>query len=511
MNQMLNEIEGSINALPQIASESLEESETIQQMSRILWRISEESTENTKSTKLIENTIEETNSQDIKNDTFIIDSDDERYRTFNISEVAAHDQETNETNLFQNVDNKTEEPNLELSQENESEDEGIEDITVEKVEGKKHKNVRCYDDRIKTLSDAIYEYLQQQCFEIKELVLFPEILHDPNLNKLLAKLKNMYDDFYSNNLTNEEKNELRVNISTNILGYLENDSYVNADTSNDSSLLNIVSDKVFTITEFVSEILDNFFKLISESTCLVMKEDSSGENFLEFTQPFRDANGNLLHSTPQSPLEEEENNKTTDVITPKKVVEVSEITSFKKEKSKISGAEAYWITCSASPQKHRDLPKTPRHVVNIDDIPLRPPEDLLNITPSNKDLYLIPEEPRCELFGDSHDDDYESDNLNIPDCYRTAVDKIDILAGGDGSYVSFHKPETNVVMHNEVQFFRICTVNSSSYVKTGNIVLQKNKISDNESDESFYSVNGNTNNVEGDEEGDWMGYEMAKF
>ncbi|KAK9874976.1 hypothetical protein WA026_005792 [Henosepilachna vigintioctopunctata] len=508
INEVLEDIEGSINSLPVTSRNVHVKGNPLNEGNR-LSRISEATNEEPES-ELLETTYEVTCSSDVRNDTFIVDDVEDIKEcgnyTFTIDEVGDEEKEFDENKNI--IPSDINQGNVEAAyEETFSEDEGIGDIALDQTEKSPVKQIR-FDEHIKTLADAIYDYLQEQCFEIRELVLFPEILHDRNLNKLLAKLKGMYDEFYSNKLGDEEKNELRMSISAAILSNLENDSKVNAESSNDSSLLNIVSDKVFTITEFVSDILDSFFNLVSQSTCLVLKEDSNGENFLEFTKPFRDDNGNLLHSTPESgeimessnDVEKDPVNSPTDAV----------VTAFKKDTSRKSGAETFWISCNASPQIRKGTPKTPKRVFNIDDIPLRPPEDLVFRSPENN-LCSIPEEARCNLFGPSYDEECEL-GPRAPETHETVEVKLDdILAGGDGSYISLDEPEMNVVVHNEVKFYRICTTNKSSFLKANSVTFQKNKInSENDSNESFYSACGNLKDKE-DDDGDWMGYDMAKF
>lgn len=516
LDKVLVDIEGSIHDLPKsnlqtdvIATHPVENgNDEIEDMPcRVLWRISEASNEDKQS--IITQSSDIPN--DIRNDTFIVDDSqelEEMCETFDMDkdyeeskkyDSIFNENTTNEIPINPSENNVPDNPNEANVGSNQdlSEDEGIEDITPQRVAtNSSNKEKKIIDEKVKKLSDVIYEYLEQQCFEIREIVLFPEVLHDPNLNKLLAKLKTMYDEFYKEKLSNEEKNNLRFSISSNILSCLEVDENVN-NVSDDSSFLSIISDKIFSITEFVSDILDNFFNLIN---CLVVKEDSNGENFLEFTKPFRDSNGNLLHSTPESPLDVSETAANNDV--PQNLPELSVISSFKKNTSKKSGSETFWISCYSSPVDVKDVPKTPRRVVNVDEIPLRPPEDLINICSSDKTLYSITEEPRCNLF-QNWEEDTECDKLKNPYMSETVVD--DILAGGDGSYVNFDKSEVNIVLHNEVSFYRMNSMDTVSFIRTDNVVLKKNDVSS----DSYYSFENSAENNE--DEGDWMGYEMAKF
>lgn len=514
LEKVLEDIEGLIINLPATASvistDHIEKpTAALGEVQRVLWRISENSNEDKQST-ITENSDVASEQIDIHNDTFIVDdATEDMFNTFNVDEENSNVDSGQKEFLGDEVVMDTIEDNHNNHQDNvedagkSSEDEGIEDMTPQRFEKSSCNNEPITnDERVKKLSNVVYEYLQQQCFEIREIVLFPEVLHDPNLNKVLAKLKSMYDEFYPEELKSEEKNELRFSISAYILSCLEVDENIN-NVSNDSSILSILSDKIFSITEFVSDVLDNFFNLIN---CLVVKEDSNGENFLEFTKPFRDTNGNMLHSTPESPLNISENNTNeataSEVITPQKPIDVTAVTSFKKNTSKKSGAETFWISCYSSPRDLQDIERIPRSFVNVDEIPLRPPEDLINVSSSDKSLYSIKEEPRCNLFK-NYEDETASDDLRSPYISETVVE--DVLAGGDGSYLRFDNAEVNVVLHNEVQFYRISSIDNISYVKTDSIILQKSD----ESSDSFYSIGKCS--VGSEDEGDWMGYEMAKF
>lgn len=87
-----------------------------------------------------------------------------------------------------------------------------------------------------------------------------------------------------------------------------------------------------------------------------------------------------------------------------------------------------------------------------------------------------------------------------------------VLNGPSPIYVAFDKPETNVVVCSAVTFHRTLTTNVSSYVQSEAVVFSKVNNVSNE-DDSFYSVSSQINGIcnNEDEEGDWMGYEKAKF
>ncbi|KAJ8930592.1 hypothetical protein NQ314_016588 [Rhamnusium bicolor] len=80
-----------------------------------------------------------------------------------------------------------------------SKDEGMEDCTLTNETVIKSASLNTsVDENVVKMSNLIFDYLVQQCFEVKELVLFPEVLHDSNINKLLGKLLLLYEECYAN-------------------------------------------------------------------------------------------------------------------------------------------------------------------------------------------------------------------------------------------------------------------------------------------------------------------------
>ncbi|KAJ8921773.1 hypothetical protein NQ315_008398 [Exocentrus adspersus] len=370
-------------------------------------------------------------------------------------------------------------------------DEGIEDCTLTNESTVIHTSV--VDDRVKELGNIVFDYLVQQCFEVKELVLFPEILHDVNMNKLLVRLKGVYEDLYGSSLNDEEKNELRIAVASYVLRLLEIDDRLK-DTSDESSNLNI-TDKIFTISEFLSDVLDHFFNSI---------DNGMMGRFLDFEQQMTDNNGSVFHSTPESLK-----NKKMKTVDDEDCNDVStEITSFKKQTK--TGSETYWITLYNSPTREEQPQYKPqKNVVNVDDIPLKPPECIVEVDYSKRILSPILEEPRLNLFHSSSCNSRDEVDVSADPFHQT----YEILNESDDSdvekfssteshtYFAFDRPETNVVVNNEVNFYRTKTV-SSSYIQVRQTEFkQKGGNSDNKENE----------NPLDDFEGNWMGYEGAKF
>nr|XP_023026102.1 uncharacterized protein LOC111514097 [Leptinotarsa decemlineata] len=368
---------------------------------------------------------------------------------------------------------------------NTSRDEGIDDCTMMETVYEDAVLDKTVEEIIIQLSNLILEYLIQQCYELKELILFPEVLHDSNFSKLLTKMTQVYSEFYRTNLSPEEKNEIRVSLATHTLKLLEIDERFN--NSGDSGGSNTVSDKVFSISEFLNDILDHFFNSLE-----------TGGQFAEFALPLDNSDESVFHSTPEQKRKQRKVRDNED--------ENFEITTFHKKTVK-SGSDIYWMSVSNSPSlpKKPDTPQRP--IINVDDIPLRPPEDL--IAPKRA-LSPIIEEPRVNLFYQFMDDHefnilrdsnfnkhYNQDNNNVESSYDSdKVDKI-LTERCMDSYISFDRPESNVVLSNEVNFFRTKTINTNAYVASKTSTF-KNSQSDNKENEF-------------DNSGDWMGYETAKF
>lgn len=331
------------------------------------------------------------------------------------------------------------------------------------------------------MSQAILDYLVKQCYEIKELVLFPEVNYDENIHKVFLKLKQLYTKFYGEECTDEQKNELRISITQEVLKQLQMfDSRASASSSEDS----FVSDKLFSISEFVSDILDSFFGGIIDA-----------ESFSLFKQTLVSSNQDCS-STPQGKQ-------------PNSLTDEEEIISFQKNVSEKSGNESYWF--AVQKKSLYDLPKSPqvpRRIINIDDIPLRPPSFFENRSHSLSSgrLSPIPEEPSRRLFDSELDDSSSDDDFHKCSGYSlNGVDLIspekDIFAGGD-TYVAYDRPEINVVVCDAVEFCRTKTINVSSYQKASEVRFDPNKTR---------TIINSDGEVVDEDDGDWMGYESAVF
>lgn len=287
------------------------------------------------------------------------------------------------------------------------------------------------------MSDEIFQYLIRECYEIKELVLFPELIYNENVQKLMNKLKILYEEHCLSNMTEEEKNELRIQIAAVLMQVHLNE--VNS-CSPDSSFL---SDKAFSTSEFVSDILDKFFSFIAE------------ENITSFTH-------SLTHNELSS--------------TPKSNYYAHEVTSFKKSVAEKSGNETFWIAISKSATPLPKSPTLPRKILNFDEIPVK----------GAKPLSPIIEEVRRKLKF--------IDEINSDDESFSCLD--DVLAGGDteNTYVRFERPDNDIVSET-TQFHRTNTVSTASYVNKSIVEFERAE---------------NAQNTD-DYDGDWMGYEGAKF
>lgn len=312
------------------------------------------------------------------------------------------------------------------------------------------------------MSEEIFEYLKQQCYEIKELVLFPEVLYDQNVQKLIDKLKVLYDEHYSQVQSEEEKNELRIQIATEVLTQL----HLN-DVSSASPEGSFVSDKVFSTSEFVSDILDKFFNHLTES-------DNATDSFRSFKESLI-CGKSEVSSTPE----------TKRTIQIDSFYEDAEVTSFKRDVAQKTGSESFWIAISKSTSGYLPRsPSLPRKAINVDDIPLKPPPDILNQPSLFEKTRLSPivEEARKSLI-------FDDESGSESEC--------DVLAGGDNknsnTYIAFERPEINIVC-DSTHFQRTNTINTTSYITKSVVQFSRDSLENWDSSE-----------------GDWMGYERAKF
>lgn len=157
---------------------------------------------------------------------------------------------------------------------------------------------RIFTEIVTELSNIIREYIKQLHVDIRESIIFSNILHDSNKIKLMNNLISSYTK-YCNGKFQPDKNELRVSLTTCTLNGLEMD---------DIPLM----DQIFNVSEVLNNILNHFLNL---------------------TQSFN------------SPHYLTEQNSMTYQSTPKQQrIKNGQITSFKKRKNSKSGSESYWIT-----------------------------------------------------------------------------------------------------------------------------------------------------------------------
>jgi hypothetical protein len=374
-------------------------------------------------------------------------------------------------------------------------DEGVGDLT-------KLSPPRCMnaepDERVVKIGQIIFDYMSEQGFEDSDLVIFPELLHDGNTAKLIVKLGETYQELYGDQLTSEERSDLRIVICSYVLNLIEKDDRMTS--SLDSLDFPMVSDKLFSVSETLSAIMDHFFDSVDSN----QERQNQSEKFGEFVDPIKDVNGNIHHSTPD-PFKINSKDETYEIV--------EEVTSFKRDKKQKPGHESYWFSIGSPQKVVREVP-TVKKIVNVDDIPLPPPRDLDYFDESKNNLSPIPEEANRNLIFDFLEEEKTRPSVDI--LAGGDGDKIETILSGRGScsYVAFDQPETNVVVCSAVSFCRTITTVSSAYVKSDSVVFTKSSSVIGNGDESFYSVSSTCSGDGGkkdEDEGDWMGFETAKF
>lgn len=315
-------------------------------------------------------------------------------------------------------------------------DEGFDDTATNRTESLAMQEP---SEVVAKMSGEILQYFKEQCFEINELVLFPELIYDENVQKLLDRLKALYDEHCPPKMSEEQKNELRIQITTEVLTQIHLE-----DVSSPSPDASFISDKAFSTSEFVSDLLDKFFTYITDDSFGSFKDS------LAYSE---------LSSTPQTG-------------------DYHEVTAFKKSVADRSGNETFWFAINKSTVPLPRSPSLKRNIINIDDIPLKPPADWYpDFRKSASRLTPISEESRRKLdFGD----DSSSDDFS------------DLLAGGDtgNTYVRFESLDSDIVCET-THFHRTNTVNTTAYAAESVVEFERSE--------------KNT------EDGDWMGFEAAKF
>lgn len=383
-------------------------------------------------------------------------------------------------------------------------DEGISDCKSTCTENITFNSSIQYDPKIIELSEIVFEYIVKQCYEVSDLVLFPEVLYDEHVVKMFAKLKDVYLNYYSD-ISDEFKNELRINMTDYILKKLE---CISPTCHNESEISSNFSDKLFTISEFMSDIFDKFFEEY-------VNGNESGGSWFGFTNLLNEKE--VCHSTPESKISLKEDDKEKEIFKP--IISstakdnTEDLTAFQKKKLQ-SGSELYWISINKSPKNVMETTPRKAVVINVDDIPLKPPADLVSCTENHckRPLSPILEEAKCNLFNEFQ----ENNPLPRSKVLSTYIENFeykattDFLAGGD--YVQFDKPENDVVLINEAKFFRGPSSHHACYIQSSSVTFHPNvnclkQNNNNKVESTHYSMKRYADN----DEGNWMGYENAKF
>lgn len=318
------------------------------------------------------------------------------------------------------------------------------------------------DERAVRLSRMIIDHLIDQGLELDDLIVFAEVNRDLHIQKLINKLKQYYDEVFQETQSSEELNYLYLEISNCVMKMLGDDKrFKNQQTSPDNTFN--VSDKLFAISEYLSDILDHFFSAIESDEFKNFSRDLSEKSVAQSTPDKQDTKECLNES----------------------------ITAFHKHSKQTS--ESLWFAISPSPALASDSTPANRVVVNVDDIPLKPPADLLDFnTPKNGFSVLSPirEEPRKLSF--SQDDTQSESSVTSED--------FEVLCDTDDDEVN---PECRkIVVSSQVQFFRTKS-QSATFSQTNNIVFTTREV------KKTNSMEENKENL--NDSGDWMGFDQARF
>lgn len=318
------------------------------------------------------------------------------------------------------------------------------------------------DERAVRLSMMIVDHLIDQGLELDDLVVFAEANRDLHIQKLIDKLKQYYNEVFQETLSSEELNYLYLEISNCVMNMLADDErFRNQQTSPENSFN--VSDKLFAISEYLSDILDHFFSVIES------------DEFKHFSRDLSDKS--VAKSTPDQHDTRELNES---------------VTAFHKNSKQTS--DSLWFAISPKPALNSQLTPTKRMVVNVDDIPLKPPADLLDLnTPKNGFSVLSPikEEPRKLSFSLGETESESS----------VSSEDFEVLCDSEDDEVIPETPECRkIVVSNKVQFFRTKS-QSATFSQTSNIVFTSHGI-EKTMEENKENLNGS---------GDWMGFDQAKF
>ncbi|XP_050315380.1 uncharacterized protein LOC126749732 isoform X6 [Anthonomus grandis grandis] len=343
-------------------------------------------------------------------------------------------------------------------------DEGIEDLSFVLPNSEETS-----DKRFMKMGELMADYLVEQGFEMRELVLFPET-DDHQCKKFLGKLLELFKELYPESLCSVGLNDLRIAITGYVIDLLKADQRF-ADDSSDSDSFMSISDKIFTISEYVSDLLDSFFASIEKSEFESFMQDVSHNSAAQST-PEKHSNAG------ESPGWD------------------TSVTSFKKD-SKLS-SESLWIAISPAARAQMPVKKTP---INVDEIPLRPPADLVNLwekqgeSAAAKDFRSKPRHAALSPISEEAKVNLLEDEIKSPP-------KND-LKSHSGPLKS--SSEVNLVICNEVNFYR-----SRSKLVPRNIVFTTDIVFSSEGTNDLNDEN-KENHSPLDDSGDWMGFDGAKF
>lgn len=321
------------------------------------------------------------------------------------------------------------------------------------------------DERAVRLSIMIIDHLVDQGLELDDLIVFAEANRDLHIQKLINKLKQYYDEVFQETQSSEELNYLYLEISNCVMKMLGDDERLkNEQTSLDNTFN--VSDKLFAISEYLSDILDHFFAAIESDEFQHFSRDLSEKSLAQSTPDKQDTRECLNES----------------------------ITAFHKNSKQTS--DSLWFAISPTPALASDSTAAKRVVVNVDDIPLKPPADLLDFDTPKKGFSVlspIKEEPRKLSF--SQDDTQSESSVTSED--------FEVLYDTDDDEVNPESPECRkIVVSSQVQFFRTKS-QSATFSQTNNIVFTTRGV------EKTNSMEENKENL--NDSGDWMGFDQARF
>lgn len=282
------------------------------------------------------------------------------------------------------------------------------------------------------MSGILFEYINEHCIKNNGFFVTP----DENLIKLLKNLEMLYKE-HCNHYDDSHKNALKAQITEVIL-----------DNMNYNSKNNLDSYGICAVPEqfdHILYILDTFFNNI--------------ENLMKNTD---------LEKYAEIIYREQESSTTGDIEHLEDTPDVA-VNSFKSRDSPKKRSQSYWFTISN--EKSATHQPRKRRYVNVDEIPLKPPSDLVSIR--EKSLSPIREEPVV--------------------CLRNLYDY-------------YEEPDT-IITENTVEFVREDTnVNPVRYSQESAVTFVKESENSLRNDEQCESENTNQNN-----EGNWMGYEAAQF